>query len=107
MTQDASYVDNMIDARDFLLDFQSDDDFYLLEVIRRKKDNFGMDQQELARIRTFMPRSTSKKSTGSGFGLAIAFSKIRDHGGLLEIDSEGIGLGTTATITLPSKGETK
>lgn len=47
MTQDASYVDNMIDARDYLLDFQSDDDFYLLEVIRRKKDNFGMDQQEL------------------------------------------------------------
>ena len=72
-----------------------------------RDQGIGMDQQELARIRTFMPRSTSKKSTGSGFGLAIAFSKIRDHGGLLEIDSEGIGLGTTATITLPSKGETK
>lgn len=67
----------------------------------------GFTKKGLISARTFLPRSTSKKTTGSGFGLAIAYSKIKDHGGSLNIDSEGPGEGTTVTIFLPSKGETK
>ncbi len=76
-------------------------------VIYIRDHGIGMDRKELNRARICLPRGTSKKNTGSGFGLAIAFSKIRDHGGTLEIDSEGPNLGVTATINLPTKGETK
>ncbi len=64
----------------------------------------GMDEAELAIIRRLRPRGSSKKSSGIGFGLAMASAKVRDHGGTLEIDSEE-GKGTTVTITLPEKGE--
>ena len=64
----------------------------------------GMDEAELEIIRRLRPRGSSKKSSGIGFGLAMASAKVRDHGGTLEIDSEE-GKGTTVTITLPEKGE--
>lgn len=65
----------------------------------------GFSKKYLVEARSFVPRSTSKKLTGSGFGLAIAYTKIKDHGGTLSIDSDGPNQGTTATIFLPSKGE--
>ena len=67
----------------------------------------GFTKKALISARTFLPRSTSKKNTGSGFGLAIAYTKIKDHGGTLNIDSDGLDEGTTVTIFLPSDGETK
>ena len=48
----------------------------------------GMDEAELEIIRRLRPRGSSKKSSGIGFGLAMASAKIRDHNGTLEIDSE-------------------
>ena len=65
----------------------------------------GLSKKALASARSFSPRTTSKKLTGSGFGLAIAYSKIKHHGGTLSIDSDGPDQGATVTIFLPSKGE--
>ena len=67
----------------------------------------GMTAAELKNARMFLPRSTSKKKTGSGLGMAIAYSKIKAHGGTLNIDSEGKGKGVTATVFLPSEGGVK
>lgn len=65
----------------------------------------GFSKHALTLARSFLPRSTSKKMTGSGFGLAIAYSKIKHHGGQLTIESAGLDQGTTVTVFLPSKGE--
>lgn len=67
----------------------------------------GMTETELKQARLFLPRSTSKKKTGSGLGMAIAFGKIKDHGGTLNIESEGRGKGVTVTVYLPFDGGTK
>ena len=45
----------------------------------------------------------SKKTNGTGFGLAIACRKVRDHNGNITIDSEE-DKGTTVTVFLPDKG---
>ncbi len=62
----------------------------------------GIAEKYLPRI--FDPYFTTKKS-GSGLGLATAYSTIRRHKGLLTVYSEP-GQGTTMSIYLPaSKGE--
>jgi signal transduction histidine kinase/CheY-like chemotaxis protein len=38
---------------------------------------------------------------GSGLGLYIAMGIVKQHGGSLVCDSEGLGLGTTFTVTIP------
>ncbi|MDG5816316.1 ATP-binding protein [Chitinispirillales bacterium ANBcel5] len=49
--------------------------------------------------RVFEPYFTTK-STGSGLGLAVAYSIIKNHKGILTIDSK-LNQGTTSTIFLP------
>ncbi|MHB8791141.1 MAG: hybrid sensor histidine kinase/response regulator [Desulfobulbaceae bacterium] len=62
----------------------------------------GIAREYLSRI--FDPYFSTKKR-GSGLGLATAYSIIRNHNGLLTVDSE-LGVGTTMTIYLPaSTGE--
>lgn len=62
----------------------------------------GIAREYLPRI--FDPYFTTKKK-GSGLGLASAYSIIRNHNGLLTVDSEP-GKGTTMSIYLPvSKGK--
>ena len=58
----------------------------------------GIAKEYLPRI--FDPYFTTKKK-GSGLGLATAYSIIRNHNGLLTVDSEP-GHGTTMSIYLPS-----
>ena len=65
----------------------------------------GMSESYLKRIRMFLPRSTSKKKTGTGLGMAIAYAKIKDHGGTLDIYSAGEDQGVVATVFLPEKGD--
>jgi signal transduction histidine kinase len=57
----------------------------------------GMDEETLANI--FTP-FYSKKSTGTGLGMAIAKKIIEEHEGGIAITSER-GVGTEITITLP------
>ncbi len=66
----------------------------------------GMSPDMLKRVRMFLPKSTSKKTTGSGFGTAIAYEKIVDHGGTLNIDSREKE-GTLVTVFLPVEGNQK
>jgi signal transduction histidine kinase len=61
----------------------------------------GLSEQELKRLRLFLPRSTSKKKSGTGLGMAIAYARIKDHGGTLSIESEGANKGVTAVVFLP------
>ncbi len=63
------------------------------------KDNgIGIPEEHLSRI--FDPYYSTKQ-TGSGLGLAVAYSIIKNHSGLLTVESE-VGKGATFTILLPA-----
>ena len=71
------------------------------EVRITVRDNgAGLDGDDLAELRQFLPRRKSKKRNGTGFGLPRAQRTISEHGGLLEIESEP-GVGTLVTIRIP------
>ena len=58
----------------------------------------GIDHQHLAKI--FDPYYTTKE-TGSGLGLAVSYSIVKKHDGLLTVHSQS-GVGTTFYIYLPA-----
>ena len=60
----------------------------------------GLSPDELAEIEEFVPGRCSRKAHGTGFGLPIAWRKIRDHGGHLAIAS-ALDEGTTITVSMP------
>lgn len=60
----------------------------------------GLSPDELAEIEEFVPGRCSRKAHGTGFGLPIAWRKIRDHGGHLAIAS-ALDEGTSITVSLP------
>ena len=62
----------------------------------------GIAPEHLARI--FDPYFTTK-SSGSGLGLATAYSIIKKHDGLIQVESE-LGTGTTFLIYLPTHNRT-
>ncbi len=61
----------------------------------------GMDKKTLAKV--FDPFFTTKEK-GTGLGLAVCYSIIKNHKGNMWFESV-LGKGTTAIITLPTKGE--
>lgn len=63
-----------------------------------KDDGIGMDPATRARV--LEPLFTTKKD-GTGLGLAIVDSMVKQHGGVLTLDST-LGQGTTVTVRLPS-----
>ena len=63
-----------------------------------RDQGIGIAREFLSRV--FDPYFSTKKR-GSGLGLATAYSIIRNHNGLLTVDSE-LGVGTTMTIFLPA-----
>jgi len=58
----------------------------------------GIAKEHLAKI--FDPYFTTKP-TGSGLGLAISYSIVKNHGGVLTVESEE-GVGTTFCVYLPA-----
>jgi len=63
-------------------------------------DGCGMTAEQLRHI--FEPFFTTKEvGKGTGLGLAITHRIIRDHGGTLDVHSDGPGLGSRFTLRLP------
>ena len=58
----------------------------------------GIPKEQLSQV--FDPYFTTKQK-GSGLGLATSYSIIKNHGGLITVDSE-LGVGTTFHIYLPA-----
>lgn len=69
--------------------------------IRITDDGMGLDENELANVRKFVPGNSSK-SNGTGYGLPIAQRYVAFHGGTLEIQSQD-GKGTTVVVRLPAE----
>jgi len=68
-------------------------------------DGCGIPEPDLMRI--FEPFfSTKTKKGGTGLGLSLTQNFVREMGGTMIVESE-VGKGTTFTITLPLKMETK
>ncbi len=64
----------------------------------------GIDAEELPFIfeRFFQARvNESADKSGLGLGLSIVFSLVRQHGGMITAESDGGGLGSVFTVTLP------
>jgi two-component system sensor histidine kinase VicK len=67
-------------------------------------EGMGIPQADLSKIfKRFyrVDEARNSQTGGTGLGLAIVKDIIKLHGGTVEATSEGVGLGTTFTITLP------
>ncbi|MBR1592874.1 MAG: HAMP domain-containing histidine kinase [Ruminococcus sp.] len=62
----------------------------------------GIKKSDLSKVKTKFYKANHTRR-GSGIGLAVADEIITLHGGTLDITSQGEGLGTTVTISLPAK----
>ena len=68
-------------------------------VISVQDQGIGISKENLAKV--FDPYFTTK-STGSGLGLASSYSIIRNHGGVLWVESE-VGVGSQFSFLLPAQ----
>ncbi len=77
-----------------------------LLVLRVRDSGVGVPQDELKRIfkRFYRVRRRGRpRVKGTGLGLFIVRSIVRNHGGRVFAESEGAGKGTTVTLELPRK----
>ncbi len=78
-------------------------------VVRIKDSGIGISSAELKRIfKRFyrVPSPQTQKTKGTGLGLFIVRSIIKQHGGRISAESKGDGTGTTFIVQLPkTKGE--
>lgn len=65
----------------------------------------GMGMSEQARAKVFDPFFTTKPiGQGTGLGMSISYTIIKEHGGSIDISSKQ-GQGTVVTVTLPAYGQ--
>ncbi len=67
-------------------------------VVRVRDTGTGMDEETRKRI--FEPFFTTKPD-GTGMGLAMVYGVIKNHKGIIDVDTE-VGRGTTFTIAFPA-----
>jgi signal transduction histidine kinase len=72
-------------------------------TVRVSDNGEGMDQETRARI--FQPFVTRKQGYGTGLGLALSQTIMKQHGGSIEVSGEP-DIGTTVTLWFPRKEET-
>lgn len=73
-------------------------------ILQIKDDGDGLDRDQLRAVFDRFYRgdkSRSRETGGSGLGLAIVKAIVEAHGGQVEVESPGKGLGCTFTVTLP------
>ncbi len=69
-----------------------------------RDDGCGMTQEVKERL--FDPFFTQRADgTGTGLGMSITHRIIKDHGGGIEVESEGLGKGSTVFVELPKKSK--
>ena len=69
-----------------------------------KDDGCGMTQEVKEKL--FDPFFTQRADgTGTGLGMSITHRIIKDHGGEIEVESEGLGQGSTIFVELPKKSK--
>jgi signal transduction histidine kinase len=74
-------------------------------AVRVQDHGVGIARDELKRVfeRFYrVPGVTKSRVPGAGLGLSIVASVARQHGGKVEVDSEGQDRGSTFTLTFPS-----
>src|SRR5438067_5301157 len=70
-------------------------------VVEVRDDGCGISPEHRSRL--FEPFFTTKPvGQGTGLGLSVSFGIVRDHGGVIEVDSE-VGRGSTFRVRLPFK----
>ena len=69
----------------------------IISWFRLSDTGHGISAEQIGRI--FEPYYTTK-SNGSGLGLMIVQRIVRDHGGMIDVESD-VGRGTTVRIKLP------
>jgi PAS domain S-box-containing protein len=71
-------------------------------VIRVSDDGEGIPSENLDRL--FTPFFTTKPAgKGTGLGLSVSYGIVRNHGGVIEVEST-VGRGSTFTVRLPLAG---
>src|SRR5262249_49878057 len=73
-------------------------------AVRIRDQGVGIPRSELKQIfKRFyrIPGAVGRRVKGTGLGLYIVRSVIERHGGKVQVESEGLGRGSTFTVRLP------
>ncbi|MDF1664498.1 MAG: ATP-binding protein [Planctomycetota bacterium] len=73
-------------------------------VVKVRDNGMGITAQQMSQL--FEPFFTTKpEGAGTGLGLTLVVSTVEAHGGQMDVDSEGAGLGACFSMKLPLRHE--
>lgn len=78
-------------------------------ILTFRDNGRGLEAQELKRVfqMFYRVRSPGENIRGTGLGLHIVRSVVKDHGGKIRVTSEGPGKGSVFIITLPRSSDSR